>query len=452
MALEGHNRKAAGRGRPGGNGPSSFNVFGMVVGYEVQTPKRGEKIDPANDYMLVGLWRDAGPLKYAQSEDGQLQTVVRVSLKTKEANADGYQTLSIAEMKRGRPPAATPLAVGSFVAFRDVEAVPGETGKFRAERVDAAVRGFNADLHHVHSGMVSVKREWTNKRDGEDVRTQSREVLLTEQAQVFNCIDLPEGADPEQYVDFRTAAVNAFAAADVLGASAQVVIRGIQKDAVTGGYEYALERSISLWDPQNRVELTPGDAVERFINGEDGTDGHSILAEVGTSEHVMFEVIPQYMYRTGKASLPSSRRKTAQDGGKYDPKFEFRYDDSLACRYVNAEGKFESGYIQADIAMGRREVEDEELKATMPYTRPYSLFFREQRKGLGRFPRAEVITPNLEAWSPALVESLNKRAQDNRVAAIAAEKAQTSSNAPKKEEQAPEHEEPETAPGMGMGA
>ncbi len=405
--------------------------------------------------MLVGLWRDAGPMKYAQSESGELQAIMRVSLKTKPVDPDGYNTLSIAEMKKGRPPAATPLRIGSFVAFRDVEPVPGEPGNFRADRVDAAVRDFNPDLHHVHSGMVSVSNEYKPK--GSENSSQWRRVLLTDQAQVFNCVDLPEGADPAHYVDLRTAAVEAFRTANVLGASPQIVIRALQKNEETDAYEYALQRSIGLWDAENRVELTPEQAIDRFIEFGNGKGDNECLNEVNTSEHVMFEVIPQYMYRTGKASLPSSRRKVAKDKGRYEEKNEFRYDDSHACRILDEDGKFESGYIQADIAIGRREVEDPELKEQMPYTRPYSLFFREQRKGLGRFPLAEVITPNVEAWSPALVESLNKRAYENRSAVIAAEKAKTSPGSTQKEEQSQDQDqdqdqEEENTQGMGMGA
>jgi len=424
MALENLSRRG---GQRGGRGGGSHNIFGVCTGYELQKPQKGVKMDPALDFMRVTLMRDAGQLKAETNEQGELITSICVSLKPAEAGGT-YVPMSIRNMEEGRPP-AQPLGENGIVSFKDVEPIPGRPGYFVARRVEAAVRKFDANLHFPYSGMVSVRKEIDDRvKKPDSLPYQNRVVSMTDYAQVFT---------DEQ--DLKKKVAESFVTAKIHGASPQVIVRAIEMNEA-GAFEYALSRELSLWDKDARAEITPEQAVERFISGADGKDGPDILGQF-SDPNVILEVIPQFMYRTGKASLPSSKMLDNNNQPRViAPKDMWRYDDNVACRVLNEKGRIEAAYTLADIVMSRRVNKDPETMDVHEYSRTHSTFFQEQGRYQGRFRQEELVTPNLPE---TLVESLKARASEAAKAAIAADKANVTPEA----EQEPEAEQ-SSAPGM----
>ena len=451
-SLEGLTRRSTGgRGRTNSGTPRQFNGYGMVLGYELPYVKRGQAADPANDYMTIAVLRDTGPVQFAQDQDGVLLTHINVSLRPKDKVEEGYETLSIRDMQKGREPAVRPTEINDIVAFKDMEPVDGKPGYFTARRVDAAVRKFNAELNMPYSGLVSVRREgWNEGEGGKKSYYQNRVAAMTDYALTI------EGVD-----DLRERGRQSLQVAESMhGASPQLIVRAIEwNDA--GEFEYAISRDFGLWNRDERRTMSLEEAIERFISGEDGKEGPAILAEIEKAmqkdpdtRNILFEVIPQFQFTTGGASLPSSKRAEAVKNKRPSPP-DWKIDDAHACRIIGEDGKFNAGYVMADVMLNRRKNDDPETSADRPWFKTHGIFFQEHRKYQPRFVTEEIITPNLLAiprdLGPTLVESLTKRGDERRKAFKEADMAAGAKADEKAQDKAPEPapEEEGAMPGMG---
>lgn len=427
MALGNLAAKASNPRSGRSQGPRSSHVFGVVVGYSIKNDRGHQSTStPEEDFMTVALYRDALGLQAGQKEDGELTTLVDIAIIPEKKGSGNYAPLSVLDLRKGRGNAKA-LAPGDIVAFKDVVPLAGQEGKYKARRGEAAIRGFNPDMHYAYSGALSVRREtYTDYQEG---RRHKQNVvgLMTDYAM--------QVGTPEEMAEKVKEAFEI--SGSVLGATPQVVIRAIQHDG-KDQVVHAVARELFLY--ADGVDLTPEESFANFASGKDNKDGVGIVGAMAENDpNVIFEVIPQFMVRTGTASLPSSRMQDAKQNGKYDEGMAFRYDDSVQFRILNAKGGFESSYMDADVILNRRPNEDPETKADRPWGRTFRTFVQTQRPYLPKMTQEEIVTPNIP---PALAETLVKRGEERAREAAQARKAAETPEQPAQDDAAP-------TPGMG---
>ena len=413
------------RGGRGGGSAGGFghHAFGSVAGYNIQQGSNQNRPD-YKDQVIVDLQRPT--LGFEASPENPVRIAVTIEApKPAQGGKKARDPLAVIHLQKGRGTARETL-VGDFLTLKDIKKTGPDT--YEARRAEVAVRSYDPEKHFVHSGLFSIRPEKERKgNDGQPYFAQARIGLLNQFADRVDSVD-----------EFRERALQALAdAAAVHGARPHFVLRGIQENA-EGKHHFSIAREIGLYDYEARREFTPDEAVERFISGDDNNHGPSILKYLG-GEGILFEVIPQFRVNTGNASLPSSRRQAAQDGGRYDETKDWMYDDGAAQRFLEGERQ-ETGYAMMDVVLQR--LPSQERPGEMGKT--HTIFSQPQRPYQSLFKLSEVVTANL---SERLAADLVRRGDERAKAVREASKAPKPAAAAQDEAQDQDQDYGNNAPG-----